>query len=119
VVAGRVVEAPDGFARQTRVDGNKRRRTLLIAAVGERLTDAERAVFTRLIGRVREPLRRVEEFVVVIGRRPADRSLPMGGRRARWPKRSASWVRPWPRSSTGAMVSSTAILPALRKVLNL
>jgi hypothetical protein len=36
---------------------------------GEGLTDDERLVFTRLTGRAREPLRRVEEFVGVIGRR--------------------------------------------------
>jgi hypothetical protein len=44
-------------------------RTLLIAAMGEALTDAEREVFTKLTGREREPGERVEEFVGVIGRR--------------------------------------------------
>jgi hypothetical protein len=44
-------------------------RTLLIALMGEELTDEERAVFRKLTGREREPLRRVEEFVGVIGRR--------------------------------------------------
>jgi hypothetical protein len=44
-------------------------RILMIAAMGERLTDNERATFTTLTGREREPLQRVEEFVGVIGRR--------------------------------------------------
>jgi hypothetical protein len=44
-------------------------RTLLIAAMGEALTDDEREVFTKLTGREREPLARVEEFAAVVGRR--------------------------------------------------
>ena len=44
-------------------------RVLLIAAMGEALTADERAVFTKLTGREREPGQRVEEFVAVIGRR--------------------------------------------------
>jgi hypothetical protein len=44
-------------------------RTLLIAAMGEPLTDEERAIFKQLTGREREPLQRVEEFAGVIGRR--------------------------------------------------
>jgi len=44
-------------------------RTLLIGAMGEALTDAERAIFTKLTGRAREPLQRIEELIAVIGRR--------------------------------------------------
>jgi hypothetical protein len=44
-------------------------RTLLIAAMGEVLTDTERATFTKLTGRGHEPLRRVEEAAFVVGRR--------------------------------------------------
>jgi hypothetical protein len=44
-------------------------RVLLIAAMGEQLTDAERQVFKKLTGREREPLQRVEEFAAVVGRR--------------------------------------------------
>jgi len=44
-------------------------RTLLIAAMGEALRDDEREIFTKLTGRVREPLQRVDEFAAVIGRR--------------------------------------------------
>lgn len=44
-------------------------RTLLIAAMGEALTDDERAIFNRLTGREREPLQRVEEMATVVGRR--------------------------------------------------
>src|SRR5262249_12351995 len=44
-------------------------RTLLIAAMGEALTDDERIVFKQFTGRQTEPLGRVEEFVAVKGRR--------------------------------------------------
>lgn len=44
-------------------------RTLLIAAMGERLTDEERAVFTALTGRDVEPLEQVEEVWGIVGRR--------------------------------------------------
>jgi hypothetical protein len=44
-------------------------RVLLIASMGEALTDSERELFTQLTGREREPLQRVEELVAVVGRR--------------------------------------------------
>jgi hypothetical protein len=44
-------------------------RTLMIAAMGEALTDEERITFTQLTGRPFEPLRRVEELEAVVGRR--------------------------------------------------
>jgi hypothetical protein len=44
-------------------------RTLLIAAMGEALTDDERTLFTTLTGRQQEPLQRVEELCVIAGRR--------------------------------------------------
>jgi hypothetical protein len=45
-------------------------RALLCAMLGEPLvTDEERAIFVRLTGREREPLRRVQEFWAAIGRR--------------------------------------------------
>jgi len=44
-------------------------RVMLLAAMGERLTGAERAIFAKLTGREREPRRRVDEFVAVVGRR--------------------------------------------------
>ena len=44
-------------------------RVLLIAMMGEALTDAERALFKTLTGREREALEPVEEFWGVIGRR--------------------------------------------------
>jgi hypothetical protein len=44
-------------------------RTLLIAAMGEALTDDERTLFTQLTGREHDPLQPVEEFVGVVGRR--------------------------------------------------
>jgi hypothetical protein len=44
-------------------------RTLLIAAAGEPLEDAEREVFTKLTGREREPLQMVSELVAIVGRR--------------------------------------------------
>jgi hypothetical protein len=44
-------------------------RILLIAAMGEALTDDERAIFAKLTGREREPGERVDELWCVIGRR--------------------------------------------------
>jgi hypothetical protein len=44
-------------------------RTLLIAANGEKLTDDERELYTRLTGREHEPLQRVDELAAVVGRR--------------------------------------------------
>jgi hypothetical protein len=44
-------------------------RTLLLAAMGEPLTEPERAIFTQLTKRDHEPVERVEEFIAVIGRR--------------------------------------------------
>jgi hypothetical protein len=42
-------------------------RTLLIAAMGEELTDHERGLFKQFTGRDREPLQPIEEFVGVVG----------------------------------------------------
>lgn len=44
-------------------------RIILIALMGEPLTEDERSIFARLTGREREPLQRVEEFWGIIGRR--------------------------------------------------
>jgi hypothetical protein len=44
-------------------------RTLLIAAMGEKLNDDERALFKTLTGRDHEPLQRVDQFAAVVGRR--------------------------------------------------
>ena len=44
-------------------------RIMLIAAMGEELTLAERAIFTHLTGRACEPGRRVEELWAIVGRR--------------------------------------------------
>lgn len=44
-------------------------RTLLIAAMGEELTDDERTAFTAITGRAREPLERADELWSVVGRR--------------------------------------------------
>jgi hypothetical protein len=44
-------------------------RTFLIAAMGEKLTAAEREVFRRFTGRDREPEERIEEALFLIGRR--------------------------------------------------
>jgi hypothetical protein len=52
-------------------------RTLLIAAMGEELTDEERVLFRELTGRDREPGQRVEELVAVVGRR-GGKSRAMG-----------------------------------------
>src|SRR5215831_7493888 len=44
-------------------------RVLLIAAMGEELTDDERIVFRQLTGRYFEAEQRVEELAIVVGRR--------------------------------------------------
>jgi hypothetical protein len=44
-------------------------RTSLFAAMGEQLTEDERALFQQLTGRDHEPDRMVEEFIAVVGRR--------------------------------------------------
>jgi hypothetical protein len=44
-------------------------RVLLIAVAGEALTDSERAIFTKLTGRAREPGKPVHELVAIVGRR--------------------------------------------------
>jgi hypothetical protein len=44
-------------------------RTLLIAAMGEELADEERELFKQLTGREHEPGRRVDELVLVVGRK--------------------------------------------------
>ena len=44
-------------------------RTLLIAAMGEKLNDSERAVFSQLTGRPQEPRKRIHQFAAVVGRR--------------------------------------------------
>ncbi len=50
-------------------DSWKSWRTLLIAAMGERLSPSERELFKQLTGREREPGARVSEFEAVVGRR--------------------------------------------------
>jgi hypothetical protein len=44
-------------------------RILLIAAMGEELSQEEREIFCELTGREREPRQRVDQFVAVMGRR--------------------------------------------------
>ncbi|MGE0522116.1 MAG: hypothetical protein AB7O60_03650 [Variibacter sp.] len=60
----------DGLLAST-LEGDSWRawRTVLIAAMGERLTDGERALFKQLTGRDREPGQRVLELVACAGRR--------------------------------------------------
>jgi hypothetical protein len=54
-------------------------RTLLIAAMGEKLTDDERVVFKQMTGREREPEQRVSEFAGAIGRRGGKSSAIASG----------------------------------------
>jgi len=44
-------------------------RVMLIAIMGEALTEDERAIFAKFTGRDREPGQRVEEAAFIIGRR--------------------------------------------------
>ena len=59
-------------------------RALLIACLGEELTDAERELFQAVTGREREPLEPVAEFWGVIGRGRQD---PLHGRPGGLPRR--------------------------------
>ena len=52
-------------------------KVMLIAMMGERLDDEERAIFTKLTGRPQEPLERVEEFWGFDIRRRGGKSLAM------------------------------------------
>jgi hypothetical protein len=64
------LEDPALLGRALPCDSWKAWRIILIAAMGEALTDDERPTFTALTGgREHEPLERVEEFCAVIGRR--------------------------------------------------
>ena len=76
-------------------------RTLLIAAMGEELTEDEREIFTQLTGREREPLQRIDQFAAVIGRR--------GGK-----SKAIATARHLHR---GTMRSSDALVPGERGVL--
>lgn len=60
---------PDLFLPILEGDTWKSWRILLIAAMGEPLTDEERVIFERLTGRPQEPKEQVDEFWAVIGRR--------------------------------------------------
>jgi hypothetical protein len=60
---------PDLFGRVFAGESWAAWRVLLIAAMGEVLTQAERMVFEMLTGRPREPAERVDELWAVIGRR--------------------------------------------------
>jgi hypothetical protein len=60
---------PEVFAEVLEGESWSGWRTLLIAIMGEGLTEDERIVFEFLTGRPREPLQRIEEAFLVIGRR--------------------------------------------------
>ena len=70
-------------------------RILLIAAMGEPLTDEERAIFAKLTGREREPGERVDELWCVIGRRGGNRGplRPCWSISRRWSTIALSWFR--------------------------
>jgi hypothetical protein len=63
------LESPAYFGTLLAGDSWRAWRVLLIAIVGEALTDEERVVFKALTGRESEPLEPVEEFWAAIGRR--------------------------------------------------
>ena len=69
-------------------------RVLLIAGMGEALTDEERPIFTQLTGRAREPLQRVNEFAGVIGRRGGKTTAMQLGRLISRLRRSQRCARP-------------------------
>jgi hypothetical protein len=63
------LENKDIFGKVFEGDSWDRWRVLLIAAMGEELTDPERAIFYQMTGREREPLAIVSEFWALMGRR--------------------------------------------------
>jgi len=69
VTMRRALEDPDLFGSILPGASWASWRILLIAAMGEELTAAERETFVGLTGREREPLERVDEFWAIIGRR--------------------------------------------------
>ena len=70
LVTMREALSSDGyFGRLLGGDSWRSWRALLVAIVGEELTDDQRTIFNSLTGREREPLEPVEEFWAVIGRR--------------------------------------------------
>ena len=62
-------------------------RTMLIAAMGEALTDDERKDFAELTGREREPRVRAEEVHAIVGRRSGKTKAAAAGDRA-YPRES-------------------------------
>jgi hypothetical protein len=71
----RALEDPDIMGRAFAGDSWLAWRALAIASNGEELSRRERAAFTELTGRPREPLERVEELVAIKGRRGGWRSM--------------------------------------------
>jgi hypothetical protein len=69
VTMRRALEDPDLFGAILPGASWASWRVLLIALMGEELTEAERETFKTLTGREREPLERVDEFWAIIGRR--------------------------------------------------
>jgi hypothetical protein len=69
IIMREALESPAYFGGLLAGDSWAAWRALLIAIVGEELTDEERALFKALTGREREPLEPVEEFFAAIGRR--------------------------------------------------
>ena len=84
-------------------------RTIMIAAMGEKLTDAERKLFATLTGREREPLKRVEELAAVIGRR-GGKSTSNGDAR-----RLHRWLMPAPNLRRGERGVLLCIAPDQRQ----
>lgn len=60
---------PDLFGQVLEGDSWRAWRALLIAGMGEPLTEEERAIFRDLTGRPREPEERVDELWAIVGRR--------------------------------------------------
>lgn len=63
------LESPDIFGKVFDGESWSKWRILLIAMMGEQLRDDERPIFHALTGREREPLKRVDEFWAIMGRR--------------------------------------------------
>jgi hypothetical protein len=65
----KALDDPNLFAKVLDGESWTTWRVILMAAMGEQLTDEERAIFTQFTSRATEPLTRCEELVAIVGRR--------------------------------------------------
>ena len=102
VTMRRALEDPDLFGSILPGASWASWRILLIAAMGEELTAAERETFVGLTGREREPLERVDEFWAI--HRPSRRQNARNRRSSRIHRRPCR-LRRYPRSGRARFIA--------------